>query len=384
MEVKEMKKITYLTSVLSFIIILVVHSVDAQTIKIGFIGPFSGEAAYQGTMNLVGGKVAAKMINDSGGVLGRKIEIIEADSRGIPAEAVNAFKKLVLEDKVVAAVGAYYSSSTMAVAPAADSMKVVLISGISFMPDLSKTPHRYLFKHAHTVDVERYSADYAVNVLGIRKFSFLARNDDWGRSTIIAFADRLVKIGGEALSKDFYNPGEKDFTSHFTKIKALNPEGIFMVDTAVPGATQQKAIRDLGINAYRFGSDGFCTPIFPKLCAGAEEGMYVITRYESYLDAPKGSYFVPAYKAMHGEWPGLDGQAGFDSINILAQAIERAKRADPEILRDALMKTDYISVNGSKIVFDKTQQAIPAIYQAKYHNGVRVIIRQLYPYVPYK
>src|SRR2546422_9084575 len=86
------------------IIIGAMQAVPAQEpIKIGIVGPHSGPAAYDGQSTLVGAQVAAEEINHAGGLLGgRKIEIVAADTRGIPAESVSAYRKVVTQDRVVA------------------------------------------------------------------------------------------------------------------------------------------------------------------------------------------------------------------------------------------------------------------------------------------
>src|SRR5439155_1662186 len=83
----------------------------------------------------------------------------------------------------------------------------------------------------------------------------LARNDDWGRATSGVYQARLKELGGTVLSAEFYTPGEKDFYSYLTKIKALNPEGINVVDVSAPAATQVKQMAELGIKAAPLGSD---------------------------------------------------------------------------------------------------------------------------------
>src|SRR5215470_15648523 len=122
------------------------QSVPAQEpIKIGVVGPHSGPAAYDGQSNLLGAQVAAQEINNAGGLLGgRKIEIVPADSRGIPAEAVSAYRKVVTQDKVAGVDCCWFSSSTIAALPTIDELRVPTTNGVSFLPDAKETKLTYL------------------------------------------------------------------------------------------------------------------------------------------------------------------------------------------------------------------------------------------------
>src|SRR5918996_1546970 len=128
------------------------QAVPAQeSIKIGVVGPHSGPAAYDGQSTLIGAQVAADEINAAGGLLGgRKIEIVPADSRGIPAESVSAYRKVVTQDKVVAVDCCWFSSSTIATHPTIEELKIPTTTGVAFLPDAKETKLTYLFKFAQT------------------------------------------------------------------------------------------------------------------------------------------------------------------------------------------------------------------------------------------
>jgi branched-chain amino acid transport system substrate-binding protein len=132
------------------LVTLVTGSAPAQEpIKIGVVGPHSGPAAADGQSTLIGAQIAAAEINDAGGLLGgRKIEIIAADTRGIPAESVSAFRKVVTQDKVVGVDCCWFSSSTIATLPAIEELKIPTTNGVSFLPDAKEAKLTYLFKFA--------------------------------------------------------------------------------------------------------------------------------------------------------------------------------------------------------------------------------------------
>jgi branched-chain amino acid transport system substrate-binding protein len=362
------------------LIVMAIQAVPAQEpIKIGVVGPHSGPAAFDGQSNLIGAQVAADEINKAGGLLGgRKIEIVPADSRGIPAEAVSAYRKVVTQDKVVAVDCCWFSSSTIAAHPTIEELKVPATTGIAFLPDAKETKLTYLFKFAQTPRMESRFVDYWVKKLNIKRVAFLARNDDWGRAASGVYQARLKELGGTVLSSDYYAPGEKDFYSHLTKIKALNPEAVNIVDVSGPAATQVKQMAELGLGARPIGSDGPITDAFIRLAGKAAEGVPLVVRYGTTLDTPRNKAFVAAFRAKrNGEDPDQYAQAGYDSIHLHAEAIKRAGSTDPAKIREALTKSDYVSVAGSPIRFDERQQAVPKLYVAVIKDGKRVIVEDI-------
>ena len=362
------------------LVIAAIQAVPAQEpIKLGVVGPHSGPAAFDGQSTLIGAQVAAQEINAAGGILGgRKIEIVAADSRGIPAESVSAFRKVVTQDKVVAVDCCWFSSSTIATHPTIEELKVPTTTGVAFLPDAKETKLTYLFKFAQTPRLESRFVDYWVKKLNVKKVAFLARNDDWGRATSGVYQARLKELGGTVLSSEFYTPGEKDFYSYLTKIKALNPEGINVVDISATAATQVKQIAELGIKTTVLGSDGPITDAFIKLAGKVSEGIPLVVRYGATLDTPRNKGFVAAFKARRGgEEPDQYAQAGYDSIYLHAEAIKRAGSTDPAKVREALTKSDYVSVAGNPIRFDERNQATPKLYVAVIKDGRRVIVEDI-------
>ena len=350
-----------------------------EPIKIGVVGPHSGPAAYDGLSTLIGAQVAAEEINGAGGLLGgRKIEVVAADSRGIPAESVSAYRKVVTQDKVVAVDCCWFSSSTIATHPTIEELKIPTATGVAFLPDAKETKLTYLFKFAQTPRLESRFVDYWVKKLNMKRVAFLARNDDWGRATSGVYQARLKELGGTVLSSDFYTPGEKDFYSYLTKVKALNPDGINVVDISATAATQVKQMAELGLTAKPLGSDGPITDAFIRIAGKAAEGVPLVVRYGVTLETPRNKGFVSAFKAKrNGEEPDQYAQAGYDSIYLHAEAIKRAGSTEPDKLKAALAKSEYVSVAGSPIRFDERQQATPKLYVAVVKDGKRVIVEEV-------
>jgi branched-chain amino acid transport system substrate-binding protein len=358
---------------------IVTGAADAQeAIKIGFVGGLSGPAAYDGISGLTAARVAAQEINEAGGLLGRKVEVVHADSRNIPAEAVSALRKLVVQDKIVAVDCCWASSATIAALPSLDELKIPSTNCNAFFPDARTTKLTWHFKCSHTARLEARFADYWVKKMGLKRVALMARNDDWGRGTVNAFQERLKELGATVVAAELYNPGEKDFYTSLTKINALKPEGVSIIEFSAPAAAIVKQMAELGVTAKRLGSDGPITDAFIKIAGPLTEGIPLVVRYSDTMDTARNRKFVVAYRAMRdGDYPDQYAAGVYDSVYIQAEAIRRAGSTDPEKIREALLKTDYTSIAGSRIRFDENQQAIPKIFVAAVKNGKRVIVEEI-------
>ena len=347
-------------------------------IKIGFVAGLSGPAAYDGLSGLTAARVAAQDINETGGLLGRKVEIVHADSRNIPAEAVSALRKLAVQDKIVSVDCCWASSATIAAQPTLEELKLPSTNCNAFLPDARTTKLTWHFKCSHTARLEGRFADYWVKKLGLKRIALLARNDDWGRGTVTAFQDRLKELGATVVSAELYNPGEKDFYTYLTKINAQKPDGIAVVEFSAPAAAIVKQMSELSVSAKRLGSDGPITDAFIKIAGPLAEGIPLVVRYSDTADTPRNRKFVAAYRAQReGDYPDQYAAGVYDSIKIQAEAIKRANSVDPAMIREALRKTDYVGIAGSRFRFDENQQAIPKIFVAVVKDGKRVIVEEI-------
>ena len=161
-----------------------------ETIKIGTIGPFTGDIATYGISTKNGVEVAVDEFNKNGGINGKKVILISEDTRGDQTEAANAASKLIEQDKVTAIVGGVISSETMTAGPIADDAKIVTISSSSTATGVPEIGD-YIFRNCLSDEVQAIQlAEYAVEELGL-KFAIMFTNNDYGLSVKDAFEKKL-------------------------------------------------------------------------------------------------------------------------------------------------------------------------------------------------
>ncbi|MBN9050141.1 MAG: ABC transporter substrate-binding protein [Rhizobiales bacterium] len=352
--------------------LLAVSAQAQETVKIGVIQPLTGSVAYNGTTDINGSKLALDEINAKGGVLGKKLELVIEDGQCKPANSVNAAEKLIQRDKVAALSGAFCSSATLAVMPVAENYKIPLVTGVSSSASLTEKGNRWFFRATETDALLAKSfAKILFDQLKLRKVAYIGVNDDWGRGGVAEFEKQMTALGATTVMKEFFEHGTSDFYTILTKLKASGADGAFVAAETQDGSIFVKQKAEFGLQLKVFGVGSWATADFMKLTGASSEGIYAAVPYASTMDTPKNKAFVEAYTARYKEAPGKYSAAGYNAINILAAAINRAGSTDAEKIREALTKTNYEGPNG-KFVFDAKGQA----------SGFNVVLVQLQKGVP--
>lgn len=343
-----------------------------ETIKIGLVQPLTGSVAYNGKTDVNGAMLAVDMRNAAGGVLGKKIDLIVEDGQCRPAESVNAAEKLIQRDKVVTLVGAFCSSATLAVMPVAANYKIPLVTGVSSSASLTEKGNKYFFRATETDALLAKSfARVVFDTLKLRKVAYIGVNDDWGRGGVDEFEKQMTGLGATTVMKEYFEHGTTDFYTLLTKLKASGADGAFVAAETQDGSIFVKQKAEFGLPVKVFGVGSWATADFIKLTGDASEGLYAAVPYASTMTTPKNKAFVDAYVQRYKEAPGKYSAAGFNSLNIVMEAIQRAGSTDSEKIRESLTRTEYEGPNGH-FKFDAKGQA----------TGFNVVLVQLQKGVP--
>jgi branched-chain amino acid transport system substrate-binding protein len=349
------------------------HAED--TVKIGVIQPLTGSVAYNGTTDVNGIKLALSEINAKGGVLGKKVELVIEDGQCKPANSVNAAEKLAQRDKVVGLIGAFCSSATAAIMPVAQSNKIPLITGVSSAPGLTEKGNPGCVRATETDALLAKSfAKILADQLKLKKVAYIGVNDDFGRGSVDEFEKQMTALGATTAMKEYFEHGTSDFYTLLTKLKASGADGVFVSAETQDGSTFVKQKAELGLSIKVFGVGSWATADFMQLAGSAANGIYAAVPYASTMKTPKNETFVKAYEAQYKAPPGKYSAAGYNSLNILVDAIAHAQSTDADKIRAALLNTDYEGPNGH-FRFDAKGQATGfTVVLVQLENGVPAVV----------
>ena len=333
-------------------------------IVIGEYASLTGSEATFGISSDNGLKLAVEEMNNSGGLLGKKINLITYDDQGKPSEAATVVQKLINKDKAAAIIGEVASSRSIAGAQICQSRKIPMISPASTNPEVTAIGD-YIFRVCFIDPFQAtVMSKFALNSLKIRKVAVL---QDVKNAYSTGLADFFVKkfkeMGGEIIEIQSYQNGDKDFKAQLTAIKSKNPEGIFIPGYYTDVGLIAIQAREIGITQPLFGSDGWESE---KLTEGkakeALEGCYFSTHVSAEDPSPKVQSFITKYRAKFNMMPDAMSFLTYDAGLIMFDAIKRAGSTDPEKIKTALATTkDFDGVTG-RISMDEQRNAIkPAV-----------------------
>jgi len=329
-------------------------AVRAQdTIYFGVSGPLTGPNAQYGAQWRKGFDLALDEINSAGGVKGSKIEYIFEDSQSDPKQSVVIAQKFVADPRIIVELGDFSSSASMAASPIYQRGGLVQFGFTNSHPNFTNAGGDYTWSTSVTQSQASPAlADFAVTTIGLKKLAVFQLNNDWGKSTIDLFAKRVEELGAKIVATQAYLPDEKDFKSAVTTIKAANPDGIILISYQADGALIAQQVRDAGLDIPLVGSASLQSPDFLKLGGKAVEGTYVLGEFEITDPRPEVQAFVKKFNAKYKEDPDLFATLAYDTIILMAKAVEIGGPTRQGI-HDALPQLkDVPSVIYGKVTFD--------------------------------
>ena len=354
-------------------------SAYGQDIPIGFFAPITGPAAADGESAKNAVALGLKEVNDTGGVGGKKINLMIYDDRLNPQEAVAIANKLIEKDKVVGVVSGSYSSPTRVTAPIFQKAGIPMVAGYAVHPDVTwdpkeKKPNDFCFRNGFLGEIEGAgAAEFAVKNLKAKKVALIFMDNDFGRAISSGFAERAEKLGAAVLTKQMYKyPGEKDFRPFLTRIKEGNPDIIFAAGYYNEAASIVRQAKELGITSQILGEEGFDSPKFLEIAGPAAEGVIIATNLDRDDPRPLVQNYLKNYRKAYNEDADMVGASSYDAFMILVNAIRKAG-TDPKSIQKALLETkDYNGLTGKISRFVQGEVVKPIQIQAvkggKFHR----------------
>ena len=346
------------------VLLMTAPALAQETIKIGFFAPITGPAAADGASAQHAGELGVKEVNASGGIKGKKVELIVYDDRFSPQEAVAIANKLIEKDQVAGVVSGSYSGPTRVTAPIFAKAGVPMVAGYAVHPDVTKAGESN-FRNGFLGEVEGGAAgEYAVKVLKSKTPAVIYMDNDFGREISAGFIKRAEKLGATIVARQVYKfPGEKDFRPFLTRIKEAKPDLIFAAGYYNEAALIVRQAKELGITVQILGEEGFDSPKFIELAGKDAEGVIIATNLDRDDPRPVVQNFLKNYKQAYNYDPDMVGASSYDAFKILVAAIEKAG-TDRKAVIKALMETrDYNGLTGKLTRFVKGEVIKPVQFQ---------------------
>lgn len=359
---------------LLFCLSLLASAATAETIKLGALFDLSGRAAFIGTPTKLVAEMVVDKINAEGGINGKRLELVIADTEADPAKAVSIIRRFIHRDNVVAIIGPTLTDVGMAVKPHIDRSQIPIIMTVGGDPVIMgeqfgsfervfKSPQR------SSTAVERLFI--YLKEKGLTRVALLAAADGFGKDGERWMEALAPRYGIEIIAKESFGTRDTDMTAQLTRLRNSSPQAILTWTIGPAGSIVAKNRAQLGIDIPLFQCHGLPDPKYIELAGAASEGdrmpstKLMVAGELPDSDPQKAviQEFIQLYheKGYHRQFP-INTHSGYawDAIMMIANAIEKAG-TEPNALRDAIENTsNYVGISG---IYNLT---------AEDHNGLNV------------
>jgi len=359
-----------------------------STIIVGINLPFTGADAADAVNLRDGALMAIDEINNRGGIAGKiMIQPLVKDDGTVaagqydPAQAATNTKQFVADNNVMAIVGPQMSGSGKAMSPIASDAGLMVITPSSTNPDITdpafasqyRPDGKAIYFRTVTTDAFQgpYMANYAAETLGIKSVYIVDDTGAYGEGIANSFEAQARAKGVEILGHDKLNPKESDYTTVLTKIKALNPGGLFYGGVQQAAVKLAKQANDIMPNIPKMGGDGVYSVSFPSESGGAAENWYATIAAPYSIGEPAAQDWVYAYTSKFGTPPQAYALTAYDAVLVVEDTVTRLLNDGMPItrenVRDYALSTSLPTLQGT-ISFDENgdlKDKVISVFQVK-------------------
>jgi branched-chain amino acid transport system substrate-binding protein len=322
----------------------VTNGFGAEPIRIGAIFSVTGPASFLGEPERNTAKMLEEDLNASGGLLGRKVEVIVYDDESDTTKAVTAVDRLIKRDRVVAIVGPSTSGSTLAIMPKIEEAQIPLLS-CAAARKIVEPVRRWVFKVAASdiLAVKKIFTD--LKRRDRTKIAILTASDAYGAGGREDIKELAPKMGITLAADEVYGPKDTDMTAQLTRIKGTAAQAIVVWGTNPGPAVVARNRIQLRIATPLYMSSGVASKKFIEL-AGAENAEGILLPagrllVETQLPPthPQKSLlakYIRDYEQRFRQPVSTFGGHAWDAVTLLVHAVRNANGAQPSAVRDAV------------------------------------------------
>ena len=352
----EIGKGSALTALVAGTLFYVGVALAEQPIKIGYAADISGACGMLTDGQTKGFKLGVDELNKSGGLLGRKIEIIERDTKTRPDAGAKEVRDLIVSEKVDVITGGCSSAVLLAENAVSAEFKVPFYStiGISEKLNLEKFQPYFWMTPANTLMKGKMWAEVVARHKDWKKISTLGYDYEMTHTTLTAFRAHLKKLRPDIEVSEVVvaKLGETNFSSQILAVLGQKPDAVLSL---IYGGGMINLIsqgKSFGFfektNLVTYGSVDFLTALTG---IAPERGLYVAARapFNAFYENPKAKAFIDAYKARYNKVPDDWAVLGYEGVMYYAAAVRQAKTTEANAVMKAVTSIKYSGLRDSNL-----------------------------------
>lgn len=330
---------------------------EGDPIRIGISLPLTGDFSEPGQGIQAGYETWAEVVNSSGGLLGRPVELLFRDDASDPNRVVSDYESLISQEEVDLVFGPFSTRLVIPAAEVAESYDMLFVEPAGAAPEVFEQGFRYLFYAAPAVASDHY--DYLAEwILDLpederpRTAAYASLDDPFAQGTAYGLKEALEAGGIETVADEVYPPGNTNFTAVAATIADAEPDIVVGGTQYEDGVGLVRALQDLG---YQPDLAAFSTaptePEFAEAVGSATEGVIAPVGWSLEADFGQNQAFAEAHGELHGEDPDEDAANAFTVGEVVATAVEEVGCAEQGeecqgALADHLRENEFDTIVG--------------------------------------
>ncbi len=340
-----------------------------EVVKIGFASPLTGAQAHYGKDNQNGAQMAIDELNARAIRIGGRpvvFELLVEDDQADPRIGTVVAQKLV-DAGIKAMVGHFNSGVTI---PASRIYAEAGIPQLSVSTNVMYTRQKLRTAFRMMADDDKQGTAlgrYATQTLDLKRFAVIDDRTAYGQGLADAFTKTIRAAKAQVIKREFTNDKAVDFRNILTSIRNAQPEAIFFGGYDAQAGPMARQMKELGMQIPLLGGETMNTAKFVELAGAAAEGHIASTPGAALETRPGGKAFAARYRARFGQDIGLYAPYFYDSVMVIAAAMERAGTTLPSKVLPVLRNIRHSGVT-AEIAFDNAgnlQQALLSIFKVQ-------------------
>jgi len=343
---------------------------DVDEVRLGFLGPVENHPDQAlGRMMLNGAMLAIEEANARGGYGGKPFKLMVHNDNVTWGSSSNEIIKLTYDDKVWGMLGSISGDSTHIGLRVSLKTELPIVNSAATDPTIPETIIPWYLSSIQDDRVQCYTlARRIYSDLGLSRVAILRINDRYGRFGVGKFKDASRRLGHPVIIEQKYFQGDTDFRRQLQIIDDSRVDAIVIWGDQSPTAGILKQMRELGMKQRVFGSFRTVGDILLREAGPVADGLEAVFPYDPTRDDPVWLSFKRRFEKRFGQQPEVFASLGFDTMNILLDAVCRAG-LNRGIIRDALAGLEsYRGVTG-EIILDPNSKNVAPLYLATVKNG---------------
>ena len=335
--------------------------------KIGFTAALTGGAAAYGKSEEEGVRLAVEEINKKGDF---PIDLLVEDTKAVPADSMNATKKLI-QEKVSMIIGPMTSNEAKAAGPIIQNAKVPSLE-ISVTAENITDIGDCIFRNSvpESKNIPQ-TVKKTHKLLGYKTAAILYAHDNEQHVTAPKYFQKTMEEEGvQVIDVETFGSKDSEYSAQLTNIQHKAPDVIVVCSYYQEGSRILKKMREMGMDQPVLGDNGFVSPELGKMAGAAADNVYVSSMWSADRKDEKVQKFVENYTKAYGRAPDQFAASAYDGVYMAMDAMQRAgTTTDHKKIRDALAQMkDFKGVCGT-FSFDEKRDPVVDLILMKMQDG---------------